>query len=283
VAIKQKQVICMPELPEVETVRRSLLPLCGLAITGVSVTLPKLLQNISVEDFAESVKNKTIEDIGRRGKYLLFHLSGGYTMVVHLRMTGQLRYSDKEELLPAHTHIVLSLSDSKELRYTDIRQFGFWFFGPHAEAMAASRLNNLGPEPLEDDFSLALLQDMLKGRKGNVKAFLLNQQQIAGVGNIYADEALFGAAIHPSRTVDTLTEAEIASLWRSLRDVLAKGVSMRGTTFSDYVDGLGLSGSFQHELKVYARKGKPCSVCSAPIERTIVAGRGTHSCSICQK
>lgn len=273
----------MPELPEVETVRRSLLACVqGLIVDRVTVTLPKLLQNVTAEEFAQSIVGREILDIERRGKYLLFRLSGSHTLVIHLRMTGQLRYSAPQEPMPAHTHIVLSFSNGQELRYTDIRQFGFWFFASNEEILEVSRIIGLGIEPLEKEFSLPAFRQLLKGKKGNIKAFLLNQQFIAGVGNIYADEALFAAGIRPTRTVDTLKAREVARLHKALREVLHKGVSMRGTSFSDYVDGLGLSGSFQYELKVYGRKEKPCLTCDALIERTIVAGRGTHFCPRCQ-
>lgn len=273
----------MPELPEVETVRRSLLACVkGLGVTAVRVTLSKLLRNASVEEFTQSIVGRVILDIDRRGKYLLFRLSGSYTLVVHLRMTGQLRYSSPSQPLLPHTHIVLFLSDGQELRYTDIRQFGFWFYGPNEQILEASRVSTLGVEPLSDQFSTAVLQDLLAERKGNIKAFLLNQQLIAGVGNIYADEALFAAGLHPSRTVNTLELGEVTALRDALRDVLQQGVNMRGTSFSDYVDGLGLRGSFQYELKVYGRKGKPCLSCGQAIERIVVAGRGTHFCPHCQ-
>jgi len=273
----------MPELPEVETVRRSLLACVqGLTIESVRVTLAKLLQNTSAEEFVQSIVGRKILDIERRGKYLMFRLSGCYTLVIHLRMTGQLRYSAPQEPMLPHTHIILSFTNGQELRYTDIRQFGFWFYASDEEILEVSRIQHLGVEPLGDEFSLEAFEQMLLGKKGNIKAFLLNQHHIAGIGNIYADEALFAAGLRPTRTLDTLNACEVSKLHKALRHVLEKGVSMRGTTFSDYVDGLGLSGSFQYELKVYGRKEKPCLICGSPIERTIVAGRGTQFCPNCQ-
>ena len=273
----------MPELPEVETICRTLLPpLVGRQITSVKVTMPKLLQNQSAEQFAEGVVGRKFTGIERRGKYLLFRLSGGYTIVVHLRMTGQLRVATPADEAPKHTHIALSLSDGHELRYTDIRQFGFWFFGRDAEIEAIAGLDKLGPEPLGDDFTVDYMMQRFCGRRGRLKALLLDQPFVAGVGNIYADEALFISGLHPERTPDSVTPSEAAKLHAALRDVLAAGVQLRGTTFSDYVDGLGLSGAFQNQLQVYGRAGLPCRGCTGAVERIVVCGRGTHICSRCQ-
>jgi formamidopyrimidine-DNA glycosylase len=244
--------------------------------------MPKLLRNLSAEQFTALAVDRHFVDIVRRGKYLLFRLSDGYTLVVHLRMTGQLRFATCEEDVPRHTHIVLDLSGGHQLRYTDIRQFGFWFFARNEEIAQVAGLDKLGPEPLEDDFSVAYIMDRFLGRRGKLKAMLLDQTFVAGVGNIYADEALFMARLHPLRTPDSLTQDEVERLRSALRDVLAAGVKLRGTTFSDYVDGLGLSGSFQNQLLVYGRTGQPCRGCAGVVERIVVAGRGTHICSRCQ-
>ncbi|MDP3486932.1 MAG: bifunctional DNA-formamidopyrimidine glycosylase/DNA-(apurinic or apyrimidinic site) lyase [Bacillota bacterium] len=274
----------MPELPEVETVRRSLLAcIKNLSITAVNVRMPKLIQNLTAEEFSQAIIGRTVRDIERRGKYLMVRLSGEYTLVIHLRMTGQLRYSHPDVPELSHTHIVIYLSDGNELRYTDIRQFGFWFLAPDDIIDQVSRTATLGPEPLEDSLTIECFSSLVIGKKGCIKALLLNQQFVAGVGNIYADEALFGAGVHPERKADTLTSTEIEALYHSMRHVLAQGVRMRGTSFSDYVDGLGESGSFQHELKVYGRAGEACAVCTTPITRLVVAGRGTHICPNCQK
>ena len=273
----------MPELPEVETVRRSLVSvLVGKRILGTHITMPKLLQNISAEEFASTVKGRQFIDVTRRGKYLLLRLSGAYTLVVHLRMTGQLRFACADEAVPPHTHIILALSDGCELRYTDIRQFGYWFLAPDSDIFAVSRMSKLGPEPLGDGFTLEYMLEYFAGRKGKIKALLLDQRFVAGVGNIYADEALHMSGIHPERTPRSLSSTEAGRLRVALREVLAAGVQLRGTTFSDYVDGLGLSGAFQSELKVYGRTGKTCAGCGGAVDRIVVSGRGTHICSRCQ-
>lgn len=273
----------MPELPEVETVRRSLLAsINNLCIVDCEVHLPKLLQNLSAAEFCAIMRGRTFTDIERRGKYLLFRLTGGYTLVIHLRMTGQLRYSSPDVPRLPHTHIVLHLSDGKELRYTDIRQFGLWFLAINADIDKVSRISSLGVEPLSEAFTAQDFIALMLGKKGKVKAVILDQKLIAGVGNIYADEALFGAGLHPERPVSSLTKDELLCLYSSMREVLTRGVAMRGTTFSDYVDGLGQGGSFQHELKVYGRTNEPCRVCGTAVERLVVAGRGTHVCRGCQ-
>ncbi|MBS4054032.1 MAG: bifunctional DNA-formamidopyrimidine glycosylase/DNA-(apurinic or apyrimidinic site) lyase [Thermaerobacter sp.] len=273
----------MPELPEVETIRRSLLPhLVGLPILGCEIYLPKLLQNLSAEEFSQSIRGRHVEDILRRGKYLVLRLSGGYTLVVHLRMTGQLRFVHEDAPCPPHTHIVLKFAAGMVLRYTDIRQFGYWFLAPDSGIEQVARLERLGVEPLALDFTVGHLEALLSGRRGKIKAVLLDQARIAGVGNIYADEALFGAGLHPARAAGSLAPEEIARLHRHLQEVLNQGILMRGTTLRDYVDGSGESGGFQHKLKVYGQKGQPCSKCQTPIARLVIAGRGTHLCPNCQ-
>jgi len=273
----------MPELPEVETIRRSLLPhLVGLTIEGCEVYLPKLLQNLTREQFCACLKGRSIQDIVRRGKYLVLRLSGDYTLVVHLRMTGQLRFAPEDVPCPPHTHIVLQFAAGMVLRYTDIRQFGYWFLARNNEIEQVARLERLGVEPLSPDFTARYLESLLRGRRGKIKALLLDQRLIAGVGNIYADEALFAAGLHPGRVAGGLTAEETVRLHHYLQEVLNQGILMRGTTLRDYVDGSGEGGGFQHQLKVYGQRGKPCLKCQTSIERLIIAGRGTHVCSNCQ-
>jgi len=273
----------MPELPEVETIRRSLLPhLVGLTIEDCEVYLPKLLQNLPREQFCACLKGRSIQDICRRGKYLVLKLSGEYTLVVHLRMTGQLRFVSEAAPCPPHTHIVLKFAAGMVLRYTDIRQFGYWFLAKDSEIERVARLERLGVEPLSPEFTVMHLESLLRGRRGKIKAVLLDQKLIAGVGNIYADEALFAAGVHPARVASSLGKEETARLHHHLQEVLNQGILMRGTTLRDYVDGSGLGGGFQHQLRVYGQKGKPCAKCQAPIVREVIAGRGTHLCHHCQ-
>jgi len=273
----------MPELPEVETIRQSLLPLLiGQQVVTCEVRLPKLLQNVSAAEFASLITGRTVQDIGRRGKYLLFRLSGEHTLVIHLRMTGQLRFAAPDVPSVPHTHIVLMLANGQELRYVDIRQFGYWFIAPDSEIAGVARLGCLGVEPLSPEFTADVLASLLAGKRGTLKSLLLNQQVIAGIGNIYADEALFLAGLRPERAAGGLTPDEVVRLHAAVIGVLTQGVKLRGTTFSDYLDGLGQKGSFQHQLKVYSRAGEACVTCGIAIARRVLAGRGTHYCPHCQ-
>ncbi|MBS3937842.1 MAG: DNA-formamidopyrimidine glycosylase [Peptococcaceae bacterium] len=273
----------MPELPEVETIRQSLTSyLQGLTIEGCQVTLPKLVKNMAADDFMAQLKGRTIREIGRRGKYLIFKLSRGYTLVVHLRMTGQLRFCASDVPRPAHTHVVLEFSPDKELRYTDTRQFGAWFLAPDGEIGRVAGIDRLGVEPLSPEFTVEQLGTMLSLRRGKIKAVLLNQHIVAGIGNIYADEALFAAGIHPERVASTLTPRELAALHFALQALLTRAIELRGTSVRDYVDGSGLRGNFQTELKVYGRTDGLCRLCDTPLLRLVVAGRSTHLCPHCQ-
>ena len=274
----------MPELPEVETILQSLLPLLtGQQVVDSEVHLPKLLQNVSAAEFSRIISGRVVQGMGRRGKYLLFQLSGEHTLVIHLRMTGQLRYTAADLPRVPHTHIVLKLASGQELRYVDIRQFGYWFIAPDNEIAGVARMDRLGVEPLSPEFSVAGLASLLAGKRGKIKSVLLNQHIVAGIGNIYADEALFLAGLRPDRIAGGLAFGEIARLHAAVTNVLAQSVKLRGTTFSDYLDGLGQQGGFQHQLKVYGRAGEACVTCGETITRLVLAGRGTHYCRQCQR
>ncbi len=282
VRVDMKGETAMPELPEVETVRQTLLEyLPGQVITGLRVTLPRIIKFPEVAQFADSIVGRGFRTIDRRGKYLLFRLTGNHTLVIHLRMTGQLRYSASDQPVLKHTHVIFSLDSGFQLRFTDMRQFGAMYLAPDEEIAHAANMQKLGWEPLEQ-FPLPGFTELLSRRHTKIKNLLLNQQVIAGVGNIYADESLFMAGIHPETSADTLTPEQAARLHASLIAVLEAGVAMRGTSFSDYVDGLGRSGSFQHQLAVYGRRDQPCPRCGAPIERIKLAGRSAHFCPHCQ-
>lgn len=275
----------MPELPEVETVVRSLEQrLAGLTITAVDILMPKVIRHPKPEIFEEQIVGKQLSNrLGRRGKYLLLHLSGGLTLVVHLRMTGRLVYCDAELPLEKHTHVVFHLDNGKQLRFTDIRQFGRLQLVPTAEVSEMAGIKEMGPEPLDEAFSREFLKKEFRRRRTRVKPLLLDQCFIAGLGNIYADEALFRAKVHPERLAADLSAREVAGLHKSIVEVISGGIEHRGTTFRDYVDGEGRSGSYQHYLKVYNREGLPCANCGKPIERIKVAGRSSYYCPQCQK
>lgn len=274
----------MPELPEVETVRRTLEPLlAGKKITGVDVRYGGIIKNMEAGEFSRLLKNKTIAEIGRRGKYLLLELSDGYTIVIHLRMTGQLIFTQVAEPEAKHTHIIFHLPGKEQLRFVDIRKFGLLFLVKKGEWEQCGGLARLGPEPLSGAFTLQAWSALLAGQKGGLKAFLLNQAKVAGIGNIYADEILFEAGLHPQKRVETLESAEIAALHAAIVAKLSEGVACRGTSISDYVDGQGEKGGFQERLQVYDQKGRPCPRCGTLLVKAVIAGRGTVCCPYCQR
>jgi formamidopyrimidine-DNA glycosylase len=273
----------VPELPEVETIRRDLSPrIVGRTITAVRITpdAVPLIDGASPAAFERRLKGRRIERIDRRGKYLLFRLSGGLWLIVHLRMTGALLYRDGHARAAADRYVraVIALDDGTELRYADLRKLGTLRLVDTLEDV----VGRLGPEPLHARFTAARLRQAIGRRKAPIKAVLLDQRALAGLGNIYADEALFAARIHPLRRADTLSEAENRRLHRSIRRVLRDALDNRGASFRDYVDGGGRAGSHQFHVKVFRRTGQPCYVCGAEIERTKVGGRSTHFCPRCQ-
>jgi formamidopyrimidine-DNA glycosylase len=271
----------MPELPEVETIRGDLLPvLRGRSFTRawISPEAPRLVQTPPVADFAGLLSGRHIEDISRRGKYLVFHLSGGLHLVVHLRMTGALLHRASDAPPDRYVRAVLSLDDGSELRFSDLRKFGaFWLVPDLSEV-----LGQLGPEPLDSGLTPALLRELTARRRAPIKSLLLDQHAIAGLGNIYADEALFAAGLHPQRPASSLSDAEVKRLHEAMRRVLLAALEDRGASFSDYVDASGREGRHQFRVRVFRRTGKPCYTCGREIARVKVAGRSTHFCPQCQ-
>ncbi|MCL6590974.1 MAG: DNA-formamidopyrimidine glycosylase [Firmicutes bacterium] len=274
----------MPELPEVETIRRTLEPgVVQRTIVEGEALLAKLIQNQTASDFLSQIRGRVILGLDRRGKYLLFQLSGNLVMAVHLRMTGHLilRKNGLSEPPEAKaTYLKLKLDNGTELHYVDQRKFGKIFLFAAGSAPAA--LSKLGPEPLAPEFTFDIFQKRLAGRKLAIKKLLLNQEIIVGLGNIYTDEALFLAGVHPARPVDSLTDEELKRLYSSIRQVLSEGIQWRGTTKRDYLDGEGKPGAYQEQLRVYDRKGAPCLKCKNMIVKMNFGGRGTHFCPFCQ-
>jgi len=271
----------MPELPEVETIRRDLEPrLRGRTITAVRVApdAVPLIDGASPAAFTRRLKGRRIEALSRRGKYLILHLSGGLHLVVHLRMTGALLHRDAAAPADRYLRAVLSFDDGTELRFADLRKLGRLRLVAHPD----EAVGRLGPEPLDARFTAAALRQAIGRRQAPIKAVLLDQRALAGLGNIYADEALFAARIHPLRRADTLSEAENRRLHRSIRRVLRNALDNRGASFRDYVDGGGREGRHQFHVKVFRRTGQPCYVCGAMIERIRLGGRSTHFCPRCQ-
>ncbi|MBA2848474.1 bifunctional DNA-formamidopyrimidine glycosylase/DNA-(apurinic or apyrimidinic site) lyase [Thermosulfuriphilus ammonigenes] len=266
----------MPELPEVETVVRDLKPrLTGRRISGLKVLLPKLLRQKPAE-FNRIIGHKIL-GLSRRGKLILIHLSGDLTLIVHLKLTGRLVHGKNQ---PDHTHVIFEFDNGSRLFYADLRQFGFLDLVPTSRLKTHQALASLGPEPF--DISEEEFLSILSRSRRKIKALLLDQNLIAGLGNIYTDEALFRAGIHPERPANTLTAEEARRLLEAIRQVLKEAISARGSSVRNYVDGQGRAGSFQSRHQVYHQQGKPCPRCGTPIVRKIVAGRGTHFCPYCQ-
>ena len=297
----------MPELPEVETVRRRLLTcLPGLVVRDVCVN-DQSVCDLPEAELRASIAGRRVEGLRRRGKYLLIDLGrveeesardsesptgsdgagrsralardpAGRLLVLHLRMTGQLVFRPEPGARPAR--FVISLEPVTELHFADVRRFGrLWSLDPGAEDAFFA---GMGPEPFSDEFSVSYLRETLTGRKAPLKAFLLDQRRIAGVGNIYADEALFRARLHPLRAAGSVGPREAQRLHAAVLETLQAGIDHEGSSIESFIDPAGERGSFQEILNVYQRTAEPCRVCGASVERVVVGGRGTHYCPRCQ-
>jgi len=272
----------VPELPEVETIVRCLGPrLAGREIRKVRVLFRPIVRRGGSAGL-RSLEGLTVLDVGRRGKMIVIRLSEGMSLVFHLKMTGQLFSSAAGAPRDKHTHLIIAFRDARdELRFRDVRKFGFALAVPTAEAGSVPELSRLGPEPLS--LGLAEFRSAFAGRRGRIKARLLDQEIIAGIGNIYADEILFAAGVHPESDVSRLAGAAWQKLWSAVRSVLRRAIRHRGTTLRDYRDGDGEPGGFQARLRVYGREGEACLRCGAAIRRRRVAGRSSHFCPRCQR
>ncbi len=271
----------MPELPEVETVARGLEgPLVGRTITGVTVDWPRTIAYPEPGDFERLVVGRRVASTGRRGKYVVIGLDQGH-LLIHLKMSGRLQIVPAKEPVDKHTHTLFDLDNGRQLRFQDTRKFGRVYLVDDLEQVTG----DLGPEPLADEFTLDAFRQTLARRSGRLKSLLLNQQFLAGLGNIYADEALFAAGLHPLRAADSLSLDEQRRLYEAIRCVLSQAVESRGTTLGDggYRDARGQAGAFQDQIKVYGRGGEPCLQCQTPIERLVISGRSSHFCPRCQK
>lgn len=272
----------MPELPEVEMIRRALVPeLVGRRIASVEVRLPRLVRSPTLEDFTASLEDREFTAVQRRGKFLLL-LVPPWALVSHLRMEGSYHIAMAVETLDKHTHMIFRLDDGRELRYRDVRTFGTFDLVPLSTVFQCPPLVHLGFEPLDRGWNWEDLRKILRNRRGSLKGFLLNQQHIAGLGNIYADETLFLARLHPLRRAGSLREDEMIRLHASIRCVLGRALRTGGTTVRSYRHIDGTMGGFQSALRVYGRAGRPCFHCRTPIEKQVIVGRGTHSCPRCQ-
>ncbi len=272
----------MPELPEVETVRRSLeLHILNRTVTSVGGKDVALRRPLRPQELGEAMIGARLEAFRRRGKFLLADLDRGGSLLVHLGMTGRLHIAQSNEPRAAHTHLVLGLDDGRELRYVDSRRFGLvdWL-APKTEAEDPS-LRTLGLEPLHPQI-VDLLPPILHARRAPVKALLMDQRLVAGVGNIYAAEALFRAHVRPTRAGTRTSLARLADLARAVREVLSEAVEKGGTTLRDYATPEGEFGYFAVQLKVYGRQGEPCTACGTILRSATIAGRTTSWCPRCQ-
>jgi len=287
----------MPELPEVETITGELKrTLKGATISDVSFSRPKLIKGISYATLRKTLKGKKIRKIERRAKYILLHLSGGKTLILHLGMTGRLLLHPKKEkgkVVNLKTKKKepdrfvrgqFFLSGNRVLDFSDLRLFGRVYLMDTATLSKKDPIKKLGIDPLSKSFTPSLFAQQLKKRKGKVKVILMDQTFLAGIGNIYSDEILFAARLHPLHLVQKLTPAQIRALYSAIKKILKAGVKYRGTSDSDYFDLRGNMGNFQKHLKVYRQTGKPCpSPCKGTVKRIKVNGRSAHFCPMCQK
>ena len=267
----------MPELPEVETIKNELAPwVVGQSFTQVTILDTELVCGGSAEEVRRGLIGQKVESLGRRGKYLIFHLSNGRSLIIHLRMTGSLLLNPKE--VERYARAVFHLSNGHRLVFRDRRRLGLIWLVDDADTV----VGKLGPEPLDENFTPGILGQRLSRRRIPVKAALLDQGIVAGIGNMYADEALFAARIHPLRKADALSPAEVRALHNCIRRVLEAAISSKGASVDTYVRPEGELGTADFDFKVAHRGGEPCPICGSTIERLPVQSRGTCFCPRCQ-
>ena len=274
----------MPELPEVETIVADLRPhLVGRTIVRCELSFPSIVRYPEPEVFIDSIAGMRIESVRRRGKYIYIGTSPNLLLVVHLGMTGQLRLVDPVVPLEKHTHAVFLLDDGRQLRYRDTRRFGRLLLGTEKELIDAKKMPSLGPEPIDPEFAADELYRRLRKRRTALKAVLLDQSAIAGVGNIYADESLHRARLRPDRIAGTISKQSARRLHESLRESLRTAIQNRGSSVDTYRDAWGEVGGQQEQLLVYGRAGEPCFTCGRPLSAIRIAGRTTVFCRHCQR
>ena len=274
----------MPELPEVETIRSRLAPrLAGRRIERAEILDPRLTRPEPPDAVAEALVGERIVDVRRRGKYLVFAFESGRHLLVHLRMTGAVQHPvDERDGPDPYRRAVVRLDDGSDVAYRDVRRFGTWLLLEPGELEDYWR-GRLGREPLEREFTTASLAKALEGRRLPIKAALLDQRAVAGVGNIYADEALWWARIHPLRPAGSLDKDELSALRKGVKKALEAGIARQGASLRDYRDPDGRRGRMQEEFRVYGREHQPCPRCGTPIDKIRAAGRGTWYCPSCQR
>jgi formamidopyrimidine-DNA glycosylase len=274
----------LPELPEVETISRDLRDkIVGHVIERAGVFWEREIGYPSVPEFLAFIRDRRIEGTGRRAKFVVIRLSDNATLLIHLKMTGQLLYLPASEPPNPHTRVLFHLDRGMQLRFVDIRKFGRVYLVEADRLPDFPKIAALGPEPLEEAFTPAAFRALVRRRKARIKPLLMNQGFLAGMGNIYVDEALFRAGIHPLRSSSSLKPAEMARLHRAIIEVLEESIANRGSSIDDYRDPAGQKGYHHVHLRVYGRAGQPCLTCGTPVGKMIVGGRGTHFCPSCQR
>ena len=277
----------MPEFPEVETIRSQLEKLIvGKKIKEVKIGLPKLVK-LPLSKFRKIIIGLTIKDVSRRAKILIFELSNGQSILTHLKLSGRLIFRKKGESLQPEdakwNHLIYYFTDDSRLFHNDLRQFGYVKLVETCELEDFFKKEKLGPEPLEKGFTLGEFSAILKRKpKAKIKQFLMDQQNIAGIGNIYSDEILFFAGIHPLRKIAGLKSAEIRKIFNGIKKILVKATKLQGSSINLYLNALGKEGNYAPKLKVYGREGEKCSRCGTIIKRIKIGGRSAHFCPKCQ-
>jgi formamidopyrimidine-DNA glycosylase len=274
----------VPELPEVETIVADLRPhLTGRTIVHCELIFPTIVRFPEPEQFVDAIAGQRIGGMRRRGKFILLDLEDDLVLVVHLGMTGQLRLVDAAAPIEKHTHAIFTLDDGRHLRYRDPRRFGRLLLGTEESLLASKKMPKLGPEPIDPDFPAEALYRSLRKRRTSLKAVLLDQGTIAGVGNIYADESLHRAGLRPDRLAGGLSRKSVGKLHESLRHSLQTAIANRGSSVDTYRDAWGEIGGQQEKLLVYGRAGEPCFTCGRPLTMIRLAGRSTVFCRHCQR
>ncbi len=272
----------MPELPEVETIRSQLAPLVqGKVLRRIEVLDPRWSRPLAPQELEQALAGRRVHSLRRRGKYLLWSFSGEVHLAQHLRMTGAILLDPRPE--PAHTRVRMRFGPGgPRLALTDPRRFGTGELLVGEQALERFFAGRLGLEPLDERFTVEHLRELTRGRSASIKALLLDQRRVAGVGNIYADEALFRAGIHPARSAGTLTRAQLVRLRDGLAAALRAGIAAQGASIDDFRHVDGMHGSFQDEFLVHRREGQPCPICGGAVVKMVLVGRGTYVCERCQ-
>ncbi|MDD5984721.1 MAG: DNA-formamidopyrimidine glycosylase [Turicibacter sp.] len=274
----------MPELPEVETVKEALnQTVKGQTIKEIELRYEPMIKNMSADEFKEKLINQTIQEVSRRGKYLVFHFDD-YQLLSHLRMEGKYFYVDSDFELNPHVHAIFTLENGKRLLYQDTRKFGtYHLYDKAIDLETTAPFQVLGLEPFATEFTPSYVKEKIQNKKKPIKSLLLDQTVVCGLGNIYVDEVLYRARLHPLTSSSELTDKDIENVVKYTVEVLARAIELGGTTIRTFSSSHGVSGTFQNELLVHQRKGENCYECHTPIEKIKVGGRGTYFCPTCQK